>query len=110
MELTQKGEMVSRLQAKASQIGKILNNLEKYNHLIAKDPPRTVYKKPAQNNQLKKTDTTEKFKDTSGSKDDKKTESINEKPKENVENATESSGVETKTSEKSEINDQTPQT
>lgn len=38
MELTQKGEMVSRLQAKASQIGKILNNLEKYNHLISKDP------------------------------------------------------------------------
>lgn len=36
MELTQKGEMVSRLQAKAGQIGKILNNLEKYNHL-AKD-------------------------------------------------------------------------
>ncbi|CAH1129107.1 unnamed protein product [Ceutorhynchus assimilis] len=34
MELTQKGEMVSRLQAKAGQIGKILNNLEKYNHLI----------------------------------------------------------------------------
>lgn len=34
MELTQKGEMVSRLQAKASQIGKILNNLEKYNHLL----------------------------------------------------------------------------
>lgn len=33
MELTQKGEMVSRLQAKAGQIGKILNNLEKYNHL-----------------------------------------------------------------------------
>lgn len=31
MELTQKGEMVSRLQAKASQIGKILNNLEKHN-------------------------------------------------------------------------------
>lgn len=34
MELTQKGEMVSRLQAKAGQIGKILNNLEKYNHLL----------------------------------------------------------------------------
>lgn len=34
MELTQKGEMVSRLQAKAGQIGKILNNLEKYNHII----------------------------------------------------------------------------
>ncbi|XP_018331072.1 protein RUFY3 isoform X3 [Agrilus planipennis] len=34
VELTQKGEMVSRLQAKAGQIGKILNNLEKYNHLI----------------------------------------------------------------------------
>lgn len=34
MELTQKGEVVSRLQAKAGQIGKILNNLEKYNHLL----------------------------------------------------------------------------
>lgn len=34
MELTQKGEMVSRLQAKASQIGKILNNLEKHNHMV----------------------------------------------------------------------------
>lgn len=34
MELTQKGEMVSRLQVKAGQIGKILSNLEKYNHLI----------------------------------------------------------------------------
>lgn len=31
--------MVSRLQAKAGQIGKILNNLEKYNHLI-KDAAR----------------------------------------------------------------------
>lgn len=29
MELTQKGEMVTRLQAKACQIGKILSNLEK---------------------------------------------------------------------------------
>ncbi|GJQ69074.1 hypothetical protein Trydic_g6238 [Trypoxylus dichotomus] len=37
MELTQKGEMVSRLQAKAGQIGKILNNLEKYNHLLRDD-------------------------------------------------------------------------
>lgn len=37
MELTQKGEVVSRLQAKAGQIGKILNNLEKYNHLIKDD-------------------------------------------------------------------------
>ncbi|KAJ8921945.1 hypothetical protein NQ315_008579 [Exocentrus adspersus] len=37
MELTQKGEMVSRLQAKAGQIGKILNNLEKYNHLLKDD-------------------------------------------------------------------------
>ncbi|XP_076765931.1 protein RUFY3 isoform X4 [Xylocopa sonorina] len=32
-ELTQKGEMVSRLHAKTNQIGKILNNLEKCNHL-----------------------------------------------------------------------------
>lgn len=37
MELTQKGEMVSRLQAKAGQIGKILNNLEKYNHILMDD-------------------------------------------------------------------------
>lgn len=54
MELTQKGEMVSRLQAKASQIGKILNNLEKYNHLISRDkePPRqTTSKRPT--NQFK---------------------------------------------------------
>ncbi|XP_030026049.2 protein RUFY3 isoform X3 [Manduca sexta] len=34
MELTQKGEMVSRLQGKAEQIGKILHNLEKYNHFL----------------------------------------------------------------------------
>ncbi|KOC63972.1 Protein RUFY3 [Habropoda laboriosa] len=33
-ELTQKGEMVSRLHAKTNQIGKILDNLEKYNHLM----------------------------------------------------------------------------
>ncbi|XP_043589109.1 protein RUFY3-like isoform X5 [Bombus pyrosoma] len=32
-ELTQKGEMVSRLHAKTNQIGKILNNLEKCNHM-----------------------------------------------------------------------------
>ncbi|KAL0832069.1 hypothetical protein ABMA28_001559 [Loxostege sticticalis] len=37
MELTQKGEMVSRLQAKAEQIGKILHNLEKYNHFLGPD-------------------------------------------------------------------------
>ncbi|XP_063985153.1 protein RUFY3 isoform X5 [Diachasmimorpha longicaudata] len=40
VELTQKGEMVSRLHAKTNQIGKILNNLEKYNHLM-KDSPTT---------------------------------------------------------------------
>lgn len=33
-ELTQKGEMVSRLHAKTNQIGKLLNNLEKFNHLM----------------------------------------------------------------------------
>jgi hypothetical protein len=32
--LIQKGETVSRLQVKTSQIGKLLNNLEKYNHLL----------------------------------------------------------------------------
>ncbi|XP_039750208.1 protein RUFY3 isoform X4 [Pararge aegeria] len=37
MELTQKGEMVSRLQGKAEQIGKILHNLEKYNHFLGPD-------------------------------------------------------------------------
>lgn len=37
MELTQKGEMVSRLQSKAEQIGKILTNLEKYNHFLGPD-------------------------------------------------------------------------
>lgn len=37
MELTQKGEMVSRLQTKAEQIGKILHNLEKYNHFLGPD-------------------------------------------------------------------------
>lgn len=37
MELTQKGEMVSRLQGKAEQIGKILQNLEKFNHFLGSD-------------------------------------------------------------------------
>lgn len=37
MELTQKGEMVSRLQIKAEQIGKILSNLEKYTHYLGPD-------------------------------------------------------------------------
>jgi len=36
--LTQKGELVSRLQKKTSQIGKILNNMEKYN--VIKDLER----------------------------------------------------------------------
>lgn len=46
MELTQKGEMVSRLQAKAGQIGKILNNLEKYNHLLKDDKRHSDRKSP----------------------------------------------------------------
>lgn len=37
MELTQKGEVVSRLQGKAEQIGKILQNLEKFNHFLGPD-------------------------------------------------------------------------
>ncbi|KAI8420918.1 hypothetical protein MSG28_008084 [Choristoneura fumiferana] len=37
MELTQKGEVVSRLQEKAEQIGKILSNLEKYNQFLGPD-------------------------------------------------------------------------
>ncbi|CAG5075789.1 Similar to Rufy2: RUN and FYVE domain-containing protein 2 (Mus musculus) [Cotesia congregata] len=41
VELTQKGEMVSRLHAKTNQIGKILNNLEKYNHLMKDSDGRT---------------------------------------------------------------------
>lgn len=45
-ELTQKGEMVSRLQSKAEQIGKILNNLEKYNHLINQDADAKGVKSP----------------------------------------------------------------
>ncbi|XP_011497933.1 PREDICTED: protein RUFY3 isoform X2 [Ceratosolen solmsi marchali] len=50
-ELTQKGEMVSRLHAKTNQIGKLLNNLEKFNNFVkesegARSPttPRGVYK------------------------------------------------------------------
>lgn len=46
MELTQKGEMVSRLQAKAGQIGKILNNLEKYNHLLKDEKKSLEHKTP----------------------------------------------------------------
>lgn len=41
MELTQKGEMVSRLHAKTNQIGKLLNNLEKYNYLMKDDCGRS---------------------------------------------------------------------
>lgn len=37
-DLTQKGELVSRLQKKTTQIGKILNNMEKYN--VIKDLER----------------------------------------------------------------------
>ncbi|XP_063369773.1 protein RUFY3 isoform X5 [Cydia amplana] len=36
-ELTQKGEIVARLQDKAEQIGKILSNIEKYNHFLGPD-------------------------------------------------------------------------
>ncbi|XP_066156268.1 protein RUFY3 isoform X3 [Euwallacea fornicatus] len=55
MELTQKGEMVSRLQAKAGQIGKILNNLEKYNHLL-KDDKRSLDKRSAERRVVPKFD------------------------------------------------------
>ncbi|KAK6628627.1 hypothetical protein RUM43_002442 [Polyplax serrata] len=34
-DLTQKGELVSRLQRKTTQIGKILSNMEKYNNLLS---------------------------------------------------------------------------
>lgn len=37
--MTQKGEMVSRLQVKASQIGKILTNLEKMNTPVKETCP-----------------------------------------------------------------------
>lgn len=47
MELTQKGEMVSRLQAKAGQIGKILNNLEKYNHILMESDKKSSERKSA---------------------------------------------------------------
>lgn len=71
MELTQKGEMVSRLQAKAGQIGKILNNLEKYNHLL-KDEKKPFERKtppdkknlPKTSNYVPKIDDIPKFKDT----------------------------------------------
>lgn len=36
-ELTQKAEVVSRLQAKTLQIGQMLNNLQKFNHLLSDD-------------------------------------------------------------------------
>lgn len=49
MELTQKGEMVSRLQAKAGQIGKILNNLEKYNHLVKDAEKKSLEKRYSHN-------------------------------------------------------------
>lgn len=85
MELTQKGEMVSRLQAKASQIGKILNNLEKYNHLVAKEATtKTTYRKtPANNISIKPLSDriTNKINESSSSKhgctDQPKTENIN---------------------------------
>lgn len=38
--------MVSRLQSKAEQIGKILNNLEKYNHLLNQDSDIKNLKSP----------------------------------------------------------------
>lgn len=36
-ELTQKAEVVSRLQAKTLQIGQMLSNLQKFNHLLNED-------------------------------------------------------------------------
>ncbi|XP_034828329.1 protein RUFY3-like isoform X3 [Maniola hyperantus] len=52
MELTQKGEMVSRLQGKAEQIGKILHNLEKYNHFLGPDHDLVKALKSPTNDQL----------------------------------------------------------
>lgn len=79
MELTQKGEMVSRLQAKASQIGKILNNLEKYNHLVAKEPaPKPAYKRPLQNFQLKPLEKPTKLELSSNTKDKLKSVNVTE--------------------------------
>lgn len=57
MELTQKGEMVSRLQAKAGQIGKILNNLEKYNHLLKDEKKSHERKTPPDKKYFSKTTT-----------------------------------------------------
>lgn len=91
MELTQKGEMVSRLQAKASQIGKILNNLEKYNHLIAKDTPtKPTIKRYAPSNQIKPLEKPNRLEFSSSSRDqqsesaNKKNVTDNTKPVENV--------------------------
>ncbi|XP_018915391.1 protein RUFY3 isoform X3 [Bemisia tabaci] len=55
-ELTQKGEMVSRLQAKTSQIGQLLSSLQKHNHLLRDPPPKTEKSKkseksPSSNNE-----------------------------------------------------------
>ncbi|XP_057660842.1 protein RUFY3 isoform X3 [Diorhabda carinulata] len=75
MELTQKGEMVSRLQAKAGQIGKILNNLEKYNHLL-KDDKRHIDKKHDRKQSLSKC----------MAKENKKCESVEEPSCSNMEN------------------------
>lgn len=39
-ELTQKAEVVTRLQMKTLQIGQMLNNLQKFNHLLTDDNAR----------------------------------------------------------------------
>ena len=56
-ELTQKGEMVNRLQAKTSQIGQILTNLERYQNAASttgnnKDPPRLATQAQAKLRQI----------------------------------------------------------
>lgn len=60
MELTQKGEVVSRLQAKAGQIGKILNNLEKYNHLLKDDKKTSCERRMSEKRQAIKLQNREK--------------------------------------------------
>ncbi|KAH1029137.1 hypothetical protein HUJ05_002434 [Dendroctonus ponderosae] len=67
-ELTQKGEMVSRLQAKASQIGKILNNLEKYNHLLRDD--RKSHERRVEKRQCAKLDNKASSRESTSSKRD----------------------------------------
>ena len=71
-ELTQKAEVVTRLQMKTLQIGQMLNNLQKFNHLLTDDnvrqepgaPSKAVAKSRPENAEAKAP-----ARDTSGDKD-----------------------------------------